>query len=147
MRKMIVAGAVLLLVGVMSAVVLASPSTFNHRYESSTFGVLGGEFAAGVIQNIDSSNHNVQVIIYRANGPALIQVYDSGVQSVAAGSFAELRAPDETGVLDAYSVTIYTDSDNLVPAVWAQFDGCSPSCQVPRLELHGAQLTQFKSQF
>lgn len=117
------------------------------RYESGAFGVNGGEFAAGKLVNADTVSHNWRVVIYRASGPALLVVSDTGMQPIAPGTLAGAVSPVESGALDDYTVEITTDSEKVIPAVSAQTPGCDPTCHIPRVELHGSQLTKFRQEF
>jgi hypothetical protein len=123
----------------------AAPSGF--LYESGAFAVNGGEFALAKLINVDTVSHNYRVVIYRAIGMTLPVVLDTGVQSIASGTLVYAIAPVEPGALDDYSVEITTDSDKIIPVVAAQTPGCDPTCHIPRVELHGSQLTSFKQAF
>lgn len=123
----------------------AAPAGF--LYESGAFGVNGGEFAVAKLLNVDTVSHNYRVVIYRASGADLVVVVDTGVQSLAAGKLGGGASPVEPGALDDYSAEITTDSDKIISTVVAQTPGCDPTCHIPRLELHGSQLTSFKQAF
>src|SRR5882724_10755839 len=95
----------------------AAPPGF--LYETGEFGVNGGEFAAGIVFNSDVVSHNYRVIIYRLNGSDIVSVADTGVQSLAARTFCGTTSPVEPGALDGYTVEITTDSDRIVPSIFA----------------------------
>lgn len=123
----------------------AAPAGF--LWESGAFGINGGEFAAAKLINVDVVSHSYRVVIYRDSGATFTVVTDTGVQSLPAGNFVAALSPVEPGALDDYNVEITSDSDRIISSVVAQIPGCDPTCHIPRVELHGSQLTQFKQAF
>jgi hypothetical protein len=125
----------------------ASPAPIGFLWETGAFEVNGGEFAAVKLINVDVVSHSYRIVIYRNVGPSFTVVTDTGVQTLGSGNFAAAVSPVESGALDDYNVEITADSDRIIPSIDSQIPGCDPGCHVARLELHGAQLTQFKQAF
>lgn len=151
---------VLLVALVLSASVnnFGQATTFKFRYESGLLFLQQPEVLSGKVVNAGIDDATVRILITQTQGtnPSILRV-DTGqfvvpAATIGAAAVVMPLVDGFTFFVTQFYVTIFTDSDELIPSVSIQVPCSVPfppplgekPCEDPVLSLHGDQLTKFK---